>query len=250
LHIVVTGGGLSPEGDQWVPSKNSFLVPVKALSKIIRAKFMEALDTAYQQGQLKGQIDCLKNLPNFTRFTRNLRRKKWVVYSKLPFGGSQHVYRYISHYPHRVAISNQRLLSLSEDTLTFRARDNNNPGHHRLVSITPQEFIRRFLMHILPPHFVKIRHYGLMASCNAKTKLETARALIPPAPTSSSDLFNNQHCDSSEATSTKTWRETLRELTGIDLTVCPKCKSGKLFRSPLIKGQQTLSYLTPIWDSS
>lgn len=250
LHIIVTGGGLSPKGDQWVPSKNSFLVPIKALSKIIRAKFMEALDTAYQQGRLKGEIDCLKNLPNFRRFTRKLRRKKWVVYSKPPFGGSQHVYRYISRYTHRVAISNHRLLSLSKDTLTFRARDNDNPGHHRLVSITPQEFIRRFLMHILPPRFVKIRHYGLMASCNAKTKLETARALITLPPTPYSDPFNNQHSDSSESTSTQTWRETLRELTGIDLTVCPKCSTGKLLRDPLLKAEQNLSYLTPIWDSS
>lgn len=250
LHIIVTGGGLSPKGDQWVPSKNSFLVPIKALSKIIRAKFMEALDTTYQQGRLKGEIDCLKNLPNFRRFTRKLRRKKWVVYSKPPFGGSQHVYRYISRYTHRVAISNQRLLSLSENTLTFRARDNDNPGHHRLVSITPQEFIRRFLMHILPPRFVKIRHYGLMASCNAKTKLETARALITLPPTPYSDQFSSQYSDSPKPTSAKTWRETLRELTGIDLTVCPKCSTGKLLRYPLLKADQNLCYLTPIWDSS
>ena len=247
LHIVVTGGGLSAQGHKWVPSKNSFLVPVKALSKIIRAKFIEALDNAYRQGKLKGEIDCLKSLPNFKRFTRKLRRKKWVVYSKRPFDGSQHVYHYISRYTQRVAISNQRLVSLSEDTLTFRARDNKNPGQHRLVTITPQEFIRRFLLHILPPRFVKIRHYGLMASCKAKTKLEIARALIaPPSP----EPTNRQQTDSPTPISTKTWYDTFRELTGIDLTVCPKCFTGILFRFPLFKGEQSLSYLTPVWDSS
>ena len=114
----------------------------------------------------------------FRRFTRKLRRKKWVVYAKGSFEASRNAYHYLSRYTHRVAIANHRLVSLAEGKVSFRARDNSRPGHQRLVTITAPEFIRRFLLHVLPPRFVKIRHYGLMAPGNAKTKLEKARALL------------------------------------------------------------------------
>ncbi len=120
----------------------------------------------------------LQDPVQFPRFLRKLRRKKWVVYAKEAFGGSQKAYYYLSRYTHRVAISNHRLVSLAEGKVSFQARDNSRPGQKRLVTITAQEFIRRFLLHVLPPRFVKIRHYGLMAPRNAKTKLEQARALI------------------------------------------------------------------------
>ena len=130
------------------------------------------------EGRLKGNAPCLEGKVEFARFTRKLKRKKWVVYCKGLFHGSKKAYDYLSRYTHRVAISNHRLLSLDDHSVTFRARDNRNPGRQRLVTIHAQEFIRRFLLHILPHRFVKIRHFGLMAPCNAKTKLEKARALI------------------------------------------------------------------------
>jgi hypothetical protein len=248
LHIVVTGGGLSPEGDRWISVKNSFLVPVKALSKIIRAKFTQSLEEAFLEGSLKGNTQCLKNLAEFKRFLRKLRRNKWIVYCKEPFGGSQKAYHYISRYTHRVAISNHRLVSLADGNITFQARDNNRPREKRLVTTPVQEFIRRFLLHILPPRFVKIRHFGLLAPCNAKTKLETARALISlQEPVSGGDPTLHKL---DTPTTTKTWQEMTHDLTGIDLTICPQCGKGRLIRFKLI-GSENQHILPPaIWDSS
>lgn len=247
LHIVVTGGGLSPEADKWIPARNSFLLPVKALSKIIRAKFMEGLKQAYHEGRLEGKVQDLADPVQFQRFTRKLKRKKWVVYAKGAFGGSQKAYHYLSRYTHRVAIANHRLVSLAGGKVSFRARDNSRPGHQRLVTTTAPEFIRRFLWHVLPPRFVKIRHFGLMAPCNAKTKLEKARSLInlqePRAPDEP-----NGHITLDTPRKNKSWQEILQALTGLDLTTCPQCGQGKLIRFQLTGSEDAL--LPPIWDSS
>jgi hypothetical protein len=244
LHIVVTGGGLSPDGTRWISPTNGFLLPVRALSKIIRAKFAEALDKVFHEGKLKGNAPCLEGKVQFARFTRKLKRKKWVVYCKEIFRGSKKAYDYLSRYTHRVAISNHRLLSLDDHLVTFRARDNRNPGRHRFVTIHAEEFIRRFLLHILPPRFVKIRHFGLMAPCNAKTKLKSARALIinqEPIP-------YEVHAKPDIPKVSKTWQEMIEDLTGINLTFCPKCGKGRLVRFKLSVTQHSLSH--PIWDSS
>ena len=230
LHLVVTGGGLSADGERWIAARNSFLLPVRALSKIIRGKFLEALEKAFREGRLKGQVPCLEDPVQFQRFTRKLRRKKWVVYAKGSFGGSQKAYHYLSRYTHRVAIANHRLVSLAEGKVSFQARDNSRPGHQRLVTITAPEFIRRFLLHVLPPRFVKIRHYGLMAPCNAKTKLEKARALLSLQEPGATDDLTRQKLDT--PSETKTWQEMLQALTGMDLTTCPNCGQGRLIRLP------------------
>lgn len=246
LHLVVTGGGLSEDGERWVAAGNSFLLPVRALSKIIRAKFMEALEQAFREGRLQGKVQGLEGPVQFQRFARNLKRKKWVVYAKELFSGSQKAYHYLSRYTHRVAISNHRLVSLAEGQVIFRARDNSRPGQQRLVTTTAQEFIRRFLLHVLPPRFVKIRHYGLMAPCNAKTKLEKARALISLQAPLTNDEPKGQELDTSKEA--KTWREMMHTLTGLDLTTCPQCGKGNLIRCRLTADEQPL--LPPIWDSS
>jgi hypothetical protein len=245
LHIVATGGGLSTDGSKWISATNGFLLPVRALSKIIRAKFAQALEKVYQEGRLKGNAPCLEGKAQFARFTRKLKRKKWVVYCKGLFHGSKKAYDYLSRYTHRVAISNHRLLSLDDYLVTFRARDNRNPGRHRFVTIHAQEFIRRFLLHILPPRFVKIRHFGLMAPCNAKTKLESARTLIinqGPAP----GEIPPERTDISKES--KTWQEMMEDLTGINPTLCPQCGKGRLVRFKLSGTQHSLS--PPIWNSS
>jgi len=137
-------------------------------------------------------------------------------------------------------------VSLVEGQVIFRARDNSRPGQKRLVTTTAQEFIRRFLLHVLPPRFVKIRHYGLMAPCNAKTKLEKARALLSlKEPLANNDLTRQKPDTPSE---TKTWQEMLQALTGIDLTTCPNCGQGRLIRYRLIGSEATLA--PTIWDSS
>jgi hypothetical protein len=234
LHIVATGGGIDPSAPRWISSKNSFLVPVKALSKIFRGKLVDALHQAYHQGklQLEGAVQYLQLPQAFTRFVRKLRRKKWVVYSKEPFGGPQHVFQYVSRYTHRVAISNQRLVRMADGSVTFRARDNSTPGKHRLVTLCAHEFIRRFLLHVLPPSFVRIRHYGLLAPCNAKTKLEEARRLIlhtQPLTTNTQSIENQKN---ESETSIHSWQELMLAVSGIDLTVCPQC-GGNLIRMKL-----------------
>jgi predicted RNA-binding Zn-ribbon protein involved in translation (DUF1610 family) len=246
LHLVVTGGGLSPDGDRWIAARNSFLLPVRALSKIIRGKFLEALERVFCEGRLRGKIPCLEDPVQFQRFLRKLRRKKWVVYAKGSFGGSPKAYHYLSRYSHRVAISNQRLVSLAQGKVSFRARDNSRPGHQRLVTITAPEFIRRFLRHVLPPRFVKIRHYGLMAPSNARTKLEKARALLSlQTPGALAEPKNREHDTPSD---TNTWQDMLRALTGLDLTLCPNCGQGRIIRTKLT-GKETAP-APPIWDSS
>ena len=246
LHLVVTGGGLSLDGDRWIAASNSFLLPVRALSKIIRGKFLEALERVFREGRLKGQVACLADPGQFQRFLRKLRRKKWVVYAKGSFGGSSKAYDYLSRYTHRVAIANQRLVSLTEGKVSFRARDNSRPGHQRLVTLTAPEFIRRFLWHVLPPRFVKIRHYGLLAPANARTKLEKARALLSlQAPGAMPEPKNREHDAPSD---TNTWQDMLRALTGVDLTRCPNCGQGRIIRTRL-NGHETV-LAPPIWDSS
>jgi hypothetical protein len=242
LHLVVTGGGLSLDGERWIPAGNSFLLPVRALSKIIRGKFLEALEKAWHEGKLRGRIPPAQ----FQRFLRKLRRKKWVVYAKETFGGSHQAFHYLSRYTHRVAISNQRLVSLAGGKVTFQARDNHRPGHKRLVTLTAPEFIRRFLWHVLPPRFVKIRHYGLMAPRHAKTKLEKARALLSlQAPEALAEPKTREHDTPSD---TNTWQDLLRALTGVDLTRCPNCGQGRIIRTRLTGHETVLA--PPIWDSS
>ena len=246
LHLVVTGGGLSEDGERWIAARNSFLLPVRALSKIIRGKFLEGLEKAFREGRLRGQVPCLEDPLQFQRFTRKLRRKKWIVYAKGSFGSSQNAYHYLSRYTHRVAISNHRLVSLDERKVSFRARDNSRPGHQRLVTITAPEFIRRFLWHVLPPRFVKIRHFGLMAPGNAKTKLEKARALLSLKAPGAINEPKGQELDT--PSQTKTWQEMLQALMGVDLTICPNCGQGRLIRCRLIASEATPA--PTIWDSS
>jgi predicted Zn-ribbon and HTH transcriptional regulator len=240
LHLVVTGGGLSLDGDRWIAARNSYLLPVRALSKIIRGKFLEALEKAWQESKLQGWVPPAQ----FPSFLRKLRRKKWVVYAKEAFGGSRKAFHYLSRYTHRVAISNQRLVSLAAGKVTFQARDNHRPGHKRLVTLAAPEFIRRFLRHVLPPRFVKIRHYGLMAPRHAKTKLEKARALLSlQAPEALAEPQNREH-----EGDTNTWQDMLRALTGMDLTRCPNCGQGRIIRTRLTAHETALA--PPICDSS
>ena len=172
LHLVVTGGGLDAGLGKWIAAQRSFLVPVKALSKVLRGKFLGMLEQQYDQGNLRfnGSIQDLADEAAFKKLIKKLRCKKWVAYSKSPFNGAEQVYSYLSQYTHRVAIANGRLVSMEHGKVTFKARDNANPGKHRLVSLDASEFIRRFMQHVLPKGFVRIRHYGIMAPKNVNTR--------------------------------------------------------------------------------
>jgi hypothetical protein len=245
LHLVVTGGGLSADGHRWLAARHSFLLPVRALSKIIRGKFLEGLHQAYHEGRLQGQVQGLADPVQFRRLTRKLSRKKWVVYAKGSFEASRHAYHYLSRYTHRVAIANYRLESLADGQVSFRARDNSRPGQQRLVTLSAPEFIRRFLLHVLPPRFVKIRHYGLMAPANVKTKLAQARALLSLQAPGALKEPSEQALDTPSAA--QTWQERLQAITGVDLTSCPNCGS-RLLRRRLLASEATPA--PTIWDSS
>jgi hypothetical protein len=242
IHIVVTGGGLDKSETQWIPSRNSFLVPVRALSKKFRGKFIDLLKSSFAKGDLhgpqpKGDETAAEA---FRRLTNKLARKKWVVYAKQPFGGPEQVFKYLGLYTHKVAISNHRLVHMTDGKVTFLARDNSKPGQKRSVTLTAQEFIRRFLLHILPKGFVKIRHYGLMAPRNAKTKLEVARRLIEQAQPQSSHNDSRHRAQAEEPTNRSTWQEIYLRITGIDLTKCPAC-GGTLTRRPLTSVSETFT---------
>jgi len=246
LHMLVTAGGLSLAGDRWIPAKNDFLVPVRALSKMVRGKFVDALQKAFEQEKLtfSGNIASWRNPAAFKRLTRKLRRIQWVVYAKPPFGGPEHVFSYLGHYTHRVAISNQRLLASDDQTVTFRARDNQNPGTYRRIRLPALEFVRRFLLHVLPQRFVRIRHFGLMAPRNAQSKLEKAARLLQAS--------QPNHPTPPLETHLLSWQQLLLKLTGLDLTVCPIC-GGTILRKPL---PQTLpltalaTFCAPVLDTS
>jgi hypothetical protein len=250
LHMVVTAGGLDRSQTRWIESGNKFLVPVKALSVKIRGKFLHYLKRAYDHGKIafRGNIQHLADPPSFGALVKGLYRKKWVVYSKQPFAGPEQVFAYLSRYTHKVAISNHRLVRMIDGSVTFLARDNHMTGHKRSVTVTAEEFIRRFLLHVLPAGFTKIRHYGLMASGNAKTKLEIARKLLQE---SDSKLPNTRGV-SIPCQSARTWQEIFLHLTGVDLTVCPQCAKGRLIRQPLFIVHETSAFQpAPIFlDSS
>lgn len=253
IHVVVTGGGLDQSQTKWVASRNNFLVPVRALSKKFRGKLISLLQKAFDENRLvlPDDIPSSKAPEDIRRLTKKLFRKKWVVYSKQPFGGPEFVFSYLGLYTHKVAISNHRLVDMTDAEVTFLARDNSKPGQKRSVTLTAQEFIRRFLLHILPPRFVKIRHYGLMASCNAKTKLELARRLIKQAQPQSFKNDSHDHAQAEEPTKRSTWQEIYRGITGIDLTRCPSC-GGNLIRQPLsfLESSPSVAQWGPLFEDS
>ena len=234
LHIVVTAGGIDKEGSRWIPAKNNFLVPIRALAKIFRGKFLDALADDFREGkvELTSNTRDLEHPQPRKKFIHDLRRIKWYAYAKPPFQGPLHVYNYLGRYTHRTAISNQRILAFDGDSVIFRARDNSKPGTYRRVQLHAREFIRRFLLHVVPSGFVRIRHFGLLASRNAKTKWCTARSLLLQHPVSEGSqvvpvpqpqLSNELLAD---------WKRLLLKFTGFDVTRCPRCK-GKMLRLPL-----------------
>jgi hypothetical protein len=163
---VVAAGGLGPGRARWISSRQSFFLPVKVLSRVFRGKFVAALKAAFRDATLEfhGQLAPLSDPQVFASWLRVLFRKDWVVYSKPPFGGPEHVLRYLGAYTHRVAISNHRLLALADGEVTFRWRDSAHGNRKRVMALPVDEFLRRFLLHVLPRGFVRIRNFGFLAN--------------------------------------------------------------------------------------
>jgi hypothetical protein len=209
VHAIVTGGGLSDDDARWMPARKDFLFPVRVMGALFRGKMLAALERAHARGHIDlAGVDL-----------RTLRSKSWVVYAKRPFGGPEQVIRYLGRYTHRVGISNQRLVSMDERGVTFRTKDGN------AITVPGREMLARFVQHVLPPRFVKIRHYGLHAASHAKTRLEVARQRIAPAAATPERVAASEDVAD--------WRELLLHLSGLDMRRCPACHQPALVRTAL-----------------
>lgn len=228
MHCIVTAGGLGADGQHWVHSRPEHLLPVQALAPLFRGKLLAALRREHGRGRL--ELPPTPGVPvdpeAFDRLLGALYRKDWHVYAKRPFGGPEQVLRYLSRYTHRVGISNDRLVSMDEHGVTFRTKAG------KAISLPAEQFLGRFLEHVLPAGFVKIRHYGLMAPGNVNTKLALARHLLSAAAEPAGTAAAPPTGGASSA-ALPSWQQLLKLLTGIDLGRCPRCGGSNMTRLPL-----------------
>lgn len=184
VHCIVPAGGLAADRSRWITSQPNFFLPVAVLKEVFRGKFTEALKQAFHRGRLgfHGSLKPLGRPELFAELVRQTYRKEWVVYCKRPFGGAEHALRYLGCYTHRVAISNHRLVSFEDGRVTFRWRDSAHKNKKRRMSLPVDEFLRRFLLHVLPPGFVRIRHYGILSARYRAALLPLCRELIAAEP--------------------------------------------------------------------
>jgi len=197
VHMIVPGGGLTQDGNRWISCKPNFLVPVRVLSKLFRRLMLTKLVAAHEAGQLQffGTYAHLADAKAFAAFLAALRNKRWFVYARRPFAGPKAVLAYLSRYTHRVAISNPRLIALDERRVTFKVKDYRieGPGRYTTMTLDAGEFIRRFLIHVLPKGFHRIRHYGLLAGSNRAETIEDVRKLLNFAPPAADASAKAQH---------------------------------------------------------
>ena len=217
LHCVVPGGGLSPDGDRWISCTPDFFLPVRVLSHRFRRLFLEYLQNAFDGGKLQffNALAHLRDRRQFFGYLAPLRKMKWVVYAKRPFAGPQQVLDYVGRYTHRVAISNNRLLDIEAGHVRFQWKDYRHKGRQKVMTLTAEEFIRRFLLHALPDGFQRIRYYGFLGNRYRQHKLARCRQLLgmaPPAEPSAPQDYRDQH----------------EKLAGISLRVCPICQRGRM----------------------
>jgi hypothetical protein len=221
LHCVVPGGGLSPDGTHWVACRPGFFLPVRVLSCLFRRLFLELLEKAFDDGQLQffSSLEELYNRPAFLRYLEPLRKSKWVVYAKAPFAGPQQVLDYVGRYTHRVAISNNRLLDIEDSQVEFRYKDYRHDGQQKPMTLSADEFIRRFLLHVLPNGFQRIRYYGFLGNRHRQEKLQQCRQLL--------GMARLEQLASTEETEPD-YRDRYEALTGPSLWECPVCHRGRM----------------------
>ena len=229
VHCIITGGALSPDGQHWQACPKGFLFPVELLSATFRDRLCEGLRRAYGEGKLSfgGQCAELADAARFEAWLGAMQAKNWEVYLKEPFGGPEGVLDYLGGYVQRVAISNRRIVGIENGQVSFTWRDNRNGGILKVMTLTADEFIRRFLLHVLPKGFVRIRYFGLLSSHGRAAKLQRCRELLgadaPPPPAKES------------------YDRLLERLTGVDVKQCPVCGVGRMIH------KQTLG---PGWDEA
>jgi hypothetical protein len=219
VHCVVTGGGLSPDESRWVAGRIDYFLPVRVLSRVFRGKFLAGLRAAFQHGRLRfpGALATLARPDRFHALLSEVVRTEWVAHVKRPWGGAETVLKYLARYTHKAAISNHRLVDLSDGRVSFRWKDYAHGGRQETMTLESVEFVRRFLMHVLPSGFVRIRHYGLLANRHRQEKLARCRELLGVAVTPGVDT---------EPTDPVT--PPGREATVTPTRVCPRCGAGRM----------------------
>jgi len=224
VHCIVPSGGLSLDGTRWISTKKDFFIPVRVLSRKFRGKFLYYLKKEYYTNpklKFTGDVEELIDKDVFQCFIDKLYRKEWVVYCKPPFSSAEHVLEYLGRYTHRVAISNNRIVALENGYVVFKWRDYRDNNKQKFMTVTAEEFIRRFLMHVLPSKFVKIRHYGFLSNRNRVTKLKRCKRILKVTIKKKEDI------------SKLSIAELLFKLTGIDLNKCPCCNGRMETRKKL-----------------
>jgi hypothetical protein len=218
LHCVVPGGGIALDQRRWISCRRQFLFPVKVLSRLFRAKFVAYLKTAFRDGKLgfHGELKSLSERRNFVEWLSRVAGTEWVVYAKPPFGGPRQVLKYLARYTHRVAISNQRLISLENDRVTFRWKNYARGNQPATMTLQAVEFVRRFLLHVLPRGFVKVRHFGLLANRGRRRNLALCRKLL--VASSSARDFHPAHDRLADQIETD------------QRDRCPRCRAGHMRR--------------------
>jgi hypothetical protein len=218
LHFVVAGGGISPEGNRWISCRSGFFLSVRVLSRLFRRLFLKSLQKTFESGKLDffSSLEKLRDSKAFLRYLKPVRRKEWVVYAKPPFAGPQQVLDYVGRYTHRVAISNNRILDMEDGHVRFRWKDYQDHDRQKTMSLTADEFIRRFLLHALPDGFQRIRYYGFLSNRYRKQKLEVCRQL----------LGMSEEIPVCEAS--MDYRDLYEKLTGSSLWECPVCHEGRM----------------------
>ena len=227
LHCVVTGGGLSPEGSRWISCRPGFFLPVRVLARLFRRLFLEYLEKAFEAGQLQffSSLESLRDRHAFLRYLAPARQAEWVVYAKPPFAGPEQVLEYAGRYTHRVAISNHRLLQMENGQIRFHWRDYRDDNQQKTMTLSAGEFIRRFLLQVLPNRFQRMRYYGFLGNRYRQQKLARCRQLLgmslPEAPASESS---------------QDYRDQYEQLTGSSLRECPVCHQGRMVLVEVLVG--------------
>ena len=238
LHCVVTGGGLSPDGGRWISCRPAFFLPVRVLSRLFRRLFLGRLQKAFDAGKLRffSSLEPLRDYRAFRRYLAPVRQAPWVVYAKPPFAGPEQVLEYVGRYTHRVAISNNRLRDIDNGRVSFAWKDYRDHNRQKDMTLAADEFIRRFLLHVLPEGFHRSRYYGLLGNRHRAQKLARCRELL--GMTKSEPAHSQAEHD---------YRCRCEELTGHSLTQCPVCRQGRMIIIKAIDGATTRS---PAWDTS
>jgi Putative transposase/Transposase zinc-binding domain len=225
LHCLVPGGGLASDANRWIACRPGFFLPVRVLSRLFRRLFLQYLRAAFEAGQLQffATLEPLGNPNTFAQYLRPLGQTEWVVYAKRPFAGAEQVLDYLARYTHRVAISNNRLLNIQDGQVTFGWKDYRHPGQPKTMTLEAEEFIRRFLLHVLPDGFMRIRHYGFLGNRHRRAKIARCRELLGVAP--AMPIPSVPPSD---------YRDRYQALTGKSLYDCPACGRGHMMRVELL----------------